>query len=92
MFDVFDSDFCVCALDVIGLVTAMSEVREYVRDGNITKMIVFELTDHRCVLCLAVSIHGIFYCFRGSLTDFYVLPVVRLNALCLGNMLHYGTN
>lgn len=36
-------DFLV---DVIGLVTAVSEERELVRDGNITKMVVFEITDH----------------------------------------------
>jgi len=38
----------VCVVDVIGLVTAMSEEREYVKDGNITRMVVFEITDHRC--------------------------------------------
>lgn len=33
--------------DVMGLVTAVSEEREYVRDGSVTKMIIFEVTDHR---------------------------------------------
>jgi len=36
-----------CDVDVIGLVTVVSEEREYVRDGNITRMVVFEITDHR---------------------------------------------
>lgn len=31
----------------MGLVTAVSEEREYVRDGSVTKMIIFEVTDHR---------------------------------------------
>ncbi|XP_024628783.1 replication protein A 70 kDa DNA-binding subunit C [Medicago truncatula] len=33
-------------VDVMGLVTAVSEEREYVRDGSVTKMIIFEVTDH----------------------------------------------
>jgi hypothetical protein len=37
----------VCDVDVIGLVTVVSEEREYVRDGNITRMVVFEITDHK---------------------------------------------
>jgi hypothetical protein len=41
--------FCVCNIfeDVMGFMTGISDEREYVRDGKITKMVVFELTDKR---------------------------------------------
>jgi hypothetical protein len=42
-------------LDVIGLMTGISAEREYVRDGKVTKMIVFELTDDRYVYTLSSS-------------------------------------
>jgi hypothetical protein len=42
-------------LDVIGLMTGISAEREYVRDGKVTKMIVFELTDDRYVSTLSSS-------------------------------------
>jgi hypothetical protein len=32
---------------VIGVVTGMSDEREYIKDGKITKMVIMELTDHR---------------------------------------------
>jgi len=35
--------------DVFGLMTGISAEREYVRDGKVTKMIVFELIDDRLV-------------------------------------------
>ncbi|GAU40429.1 hypothetical protein TSUD_397480 [Trifolium subterraneum] len=38
-----DYDYLV---DIIGLLTAISTEREYVRDGKVTKMLVIELTDH----------------------------------------------
>jgi hypothetical protein len=41
----------VCRVDVIGFMTGISAEREYVRDGKVTKMIVFELTDDRLSLC-----------------------------------------
>jgi hypothetical protein len=34
-------------IDVIGLITGMSNEREYVRDGKVTNMVVLELTDTR---------------------------------------------
>jgi len=37
-------------VDVIGLMIGISVEREYVRDGKVTKMIVFELTDDKCLL------------------------------------------
>jgi len=39
-------------VDLIGLLSGISYEREYVRDGKVTKMIVVELTDQRCVDCL----------------------------------------
>jgi len=33
--------------DVIELMTGISDEREYIRDGKITKMILMELTDER---------------------------------------------
>ncbi|PNX55935.1 replication factor A protein, partial [Trifolium pratense] len=41
--------------DVIGVMTAISAEREYIRDGKVTKMVVIELTDSsgkcECALC-----------------------------------------
>ena len=34
-------------IDVIGMMTAISPEREYVRDGKVTKMVILELTDDR---------------------------------------------
>lgn len=34
--------------DVIGLMTGISAERKYIRNGNITRMILMELTDERC--------------------------------------------
>ncbi|KAK2426302.1 replication factor A protein [Trifolium repens] len=33
-------------VDVIGVMTGMSDEREYIKDGKITKMVIIELTDH----------------------------------------------
>jgi hypothetical protein len=52
--------FFVCILyfvDVIGLVTGMSDEREYIRDGKITKMVVIELTDERYVSLNDILLH-----------------------------------
>ncbi|KAK2367223.1 replication factor A protein [Trifolium repens] len=50
-----EQHFQMVASDVIGVMTGMSEEREYIRDGKVTKMIVVELTDHsgkcECALC-----------------------------------------
>jgi hypothetical protein len=43
-------DFVNFGVDVIGVMTGMSVVREYVRDGKMTKMVIIELTDHRFVI------------------------------------------
>ncbi|KAK2363627.1 phenolic glucoside malonyltransferase [Trifolium repens] len=40
----YDYDYLI---DVIGLISGISNEREYVRDGKITKMLVLELTDKR---------------------------------------------
>ncbi|KAK7282187.1 hypothetical protein RIF29_10784 [Crotalaria pallida] len=41
--------FCILTvnyvLDVVGMMTDLSSQREYLRDGNVTRMIVLELTD-----------------------------------------------
>ncbi|XP_039689692.1 uncharacterized protein [Medicago truncatula] len=38
----YDYDYLV---DVVGLMTGISNEREYIRDGKVTKMVVFQLTD-----------------------------------------------
>ncbi|WJX66776.1 hypothetical protein P8452_51297 [Trifolium repens] len=46
-----DHEFLV---DVIGYMSGMSAEKEYIRDGKITKMVIFELTDHsgKCEVAL----------------------------------------
>ncbi|KAK2358668.1 replication factor A protein [Trifolium repens] len=46
-----DHEFLV---DVIGYMSGMSAEKEYIRDGKITKMLIFELTDHsgKCEVAL----------------------------------------
>jgi len=42
-------------VDVIGVMTAISAEREYVKEGKVTKMVILELTDDRFVLPVLFS-------------------------------------
>jgi len=82
----------VLRVDVIGFMTGISAEREYVRDGKVTKMIVFELTDERlpyfsmCLFFWVCSIHLYYGVFLVVL--FLFSAVVRLSVLCLVVMLN----
>ncbi|KAK2411352.1 replication factor A protein [Trifolium repens] len=66
-------------VDVIGVMTGMSEEREYIRDGKVTKMIVVELTDHsgKCECALRVQFAKI-KIFRGKASIQNVINTTRL--------------
>jgi hypothetical protein len=40
---------CLNVVDVIGVMTAISAEREYVKDGKVCRMVILELTDDRYV-------------------------------------------
>jgi hypothetical protein len=65
-----DFNLCIC-LDVLGLVTGLSEEREYLRDGKITKMVVVELSDDRLVLIPLISLNVAVACASDLFVLFY---------------------
>lgn len=69
----YDYDYLV---DVVGLMTGISNEREYVRDGKVTKMVVFQLTDDsgKCEVALFGKYVDVLNKLMGKAAD--GMPVV----------------
>lgn len=59
-------------LDFIGLVSAVSNEQQFSRSGNVTRKIELEITDHKYVIMLLLTLHQ-------TNNDYYA---IELNLFC----------
>ncbi|WJX88899.1 hypothetical protein P8452_70940 [Trifolium repens] len=67
-------------VEVIGYMSGMSAEKEYIRDGKITKMVIFELTDHsgKCDVALFGDYFAKIKTFRDKVSLQNVINTTRL--------------